>query len=52
MLPLHQLWITAFAALVGVTVAIGGLGAGGSLLQAGAAGLATGMTGYVASSTG
>jgi DNA repair exonuclease SbcCD ATPase subunit len=51
MLPFscRQLWITAFPALAGVTVAIGGLGAGGSLWQAGAAGLATGMTGYVAS---
>jgi chromosome segregation ATPase len=49
MLPLRQFWITAFPALAGVTVAIGGLGAGGSLLQAGAAGLATGMTGYLAS---
>ncbi|MEN9226778.1 MAG: hypothetical protein Q6M54_15030 [Thermostichus sp. DRC_bins_24] len=49
MLPLRQLWIPAFPALAGVTVAMGGLGAGGSLLQAGVAGLATGLTGYVAS---
>ncbi|MCJ2542396.1 hypothetical protein JX360_05655 [Synechococcus bigranulatus str. 'Rupite'] len=49
MLPPRQFWIMTFPALAGVTVAISGLGAGGSLLQAGAAGLATGMTGYVAS---
>lgn len=49
MLLSQQLWRTAFPALAGITVAIGSFAGGGSLLQAGAAGLATGMTGYLAS---
>ncbi|MEN9201869.1 MAG: hypothetical protein Q6K80_03560 [Thermostichus sp. DG_1_6_bins_120] len=49
MLPPQQIWIKAFPTLAGAVVAISSLGTGGSLLQAGAAGLATGMTGYVAS---
>ncbi len=45
----RQLWINAFPALAGLAIALGSLGSGGSLWQSGAAGLATGMTGYLAS---
>jgi hypothetical protein len=45
----RQLWVNAFPALAGFAVALGSLGSGGSLWQSGAAALATGMTGYLAS---
>jgi len=45
----RQLWANAFPTLAGLAVALGSLGSGGSLWQSGAAGLATGMTGYLAS---
>lgn len=47
--PPRQLWVNAFPALAGLAVALGSLGSGGSLWQSGAAALATGMTGYLAS---
>ncbi|MFS8879029.1 hypothetical protein [Synechococcus sp. H55.8] len=45
----RQLWVNAFPTLAGLAVALGSLGSGGSLWQSGAAALATGMTGYLAS---
>ncbi len=45
----RQLWVNAFPALAGLAVALSSLGSGGSLWQSGAAALATGMTGYLAS---
>ncbi len=44
-----RLWANAFPALAGLAVALGSLGSGASLWQSGAAALATGMTGYLAS---